>query len=64
MTFEEEYLALLKKHKIDFDPGFVFDQVCRPCRGSLPFPVIAPPLTRWGALQLAVATGIGEVHRV
>ena len=25
MTFEEEYLALLKKHKIDFDPRFVFD---------------------------------------
>ena len=25
MTFEEEYLALLKKHGIDFDPRFVFD---------------------------------------
>ena len=25
MTFEDEYLALLKKHKIDFDPRFVFD---------------------------------------
>ncbi|MGE5322153.1 MAG: hypothetical protein ACM3SW_04800 [Actinomycetota bacterium] len=25
MTFEDEYLALLKKHGIDFDPRFVFD---------------------------------------
>ena len=25
MTFEDEYLALLKKHKIDFGPRFVFD---------------------------------------
>ena len=25
MTFEDEYLALLKKHDIDFDPRFVFD---------------------------------------
>ena len=25
MTFEEEYLALLKEHGIDFDPRFVFD---------------------------------------
>jgi len=25
MTFEQEYLALLKKHKINFDPRFVFD---------------------------------------
>jgi len=25
MTFEDEYLAFLKKHKIDFDPRFVFD---------------------------------------
>ena len=24
-TFEDEYLALLKKHKIDFDLRFVFD---------------------------------------
>ncbi len=24
MTFEEEYLALLKKHRIDFDPKYVF----------------------------------------
>jgi len=25
VTFEEGYLALLKKHGIDFDPRFVFD---------------------------------------
>jgi putative transposase len=25
MTFEEEYLALLKKHEVEFDPRYVFD---------------------------------------
>ena len=24
MTFEDEFLALLKKHKIEFDPKYVF----------------------------------------
>ena len=25
MSFEEEYLGLLKKHGVEFDPRFVFD---------------------------------------
>jgi REP element-mobilizing transposase RayT len=25
MTFEEEYLGLLRKHQVKFDPRFVFD---------------------------------------
>jgi putative transposase len=25
MSFEEEYLGLLKKHEVEFDPRFVFD---------------------------------------
>ena len=25
MSFEEEYLGLLRKHGVDFDPRFVFD---------------------------------------
>jgi len=35
VTFEEEYLSFLKKHEVDFDERYVFDQtmcrLCRPC---------------------------------
>jgi hypothetical protein len=46
MTFQEEFVSLLKKHGVEFDERYMWKQFFRPLRGLVVFRHAVPTLAR------------------
>jgi hypothetical protein len=74
MTFQEELVAFLKKHKVEYDKRYIWVRFCRPSRaGTRPMPFyprvstlgyFLSPLQGWNEADALLSQGLHPVYDV